>query len=77
MKQNTTLKIVGTVALVGTLAVVGVLNTNMPGKDASTFLASQGDANAPQLTAAFTDYISRFHKSYLTADEFKARLSIF
>lgn len=48
MKNNKTLKVVGSIALVGTLAAVAVLNSGV--SDHSTFLASKVD---PEVNAAF------------------------
>jgi shikimate kinase len=78
MKTRGTLKIVGTVAMVGTLAALALFNVSMPESTASTFLAAQAnDSNGPSLTAAFNDYVAKYHKSYLTADEYKARYTVF
>lgn len=81
MKTNRTLKIVGTVAVVGTLAALAVLgisqlspSSSSVGNSSSTFLASKVD---PDITLAFNNYITTHRKSYLTHEEFNARLSNF
>ena len=66
-----TLKIVGTVAVVGALAALAVLNsTDLP---MPTFLAVE-DTNSVQ---AFNQYISQYHKSYITKSEYNVRLNNF
>lgn len=77
MKTNRTLKIVGTVALVGTLAALAVLGLTLPSSGSSTgstFLASKID---PEITLAFNNFITSNRKSYLTHEEFNARLANF
>lgn len=73
MKNNRTLKVVGSIALVGTLAAVAVLNINMP-SDSATFFASKVD---PEINTAFNSFISKYERSFLTKEEYKARLSLF
>jgi hypothetical protein len=74
MTNNKTLKIVGSVAVVGTLAAAALLGLGMQDSDASTFLASKVD---PEVTTAFNDFIAKYDRSFLTKEEFRARLSNF
>ena len=71
-QQKGFLKIVGTVAIVGAvaaLACLGLGNTSNNGIS----LASVD----PEVAQAYNNFMSRYSKSYLTKDEYKARLSNF
>lgn len=72
------LKIIGTVAIVGTvaaLACIGLGNNQNNGGFADRMnLVSKVD---PEVEQAFNNYISKFSKSFLTKEEFKARLTNF
>ncbi len=73
--NNRALKIVGTVAVVGTLAAVAVFSTDMEfNGGGSTFLASKVD---PEVLKEFNDFIGRYDRSFLTKEEYRARLSNF
>jgi len=72
MKQNLSLKIIGSVALVGTLAAMALLNQEV--RENSLFLASKVD-NA--VVKAFNEHISKHDKNYLTKEEYRARLAHF
>ncbi len=74
MSNNKTLKVVGSVAIVGTLATIAVFNAGVELGDSSTFLASKVD---PEVTIAFNDYINKYDRSFLTKEEYKARLTNF
>ena len=66
------LKIVGSVALVGTLAALAVLNMSSDIKP-SSFLAVADS----ETVNAFNKFISKHHKSYITRQEYSARLANF
>lgn len=67
------LKIVGTIAIVGALAALAILNYSVD-SPYSTFLARKED---DKVLLAFHKFIAKYHKSYLTRAEFKARFSNF
>ena len=73
-KGKTLLKIVGTVAIVGTLAALACLGLGGFQNKNSVNLASTVD---PEVQQAYTDFMSRYSKSYLTKEEYNARLSNF
>ncbi len=76
MRKTTTLILVGTFALsavVGTLfALLGSNSTN-----SSSMRLLAGDDISPEVEKEFNKFASKHHKSYLTKEEYKARLSAF
>lgn len=72
--NNKALKIVGSIAVVGTLAAVAVFSADGDITGGSTFLASKVD---PEVVKEFNDFIGRYDRSFLTKEEYKARLSNF
>jgi uncharacterized protein YpmS len=67
-------------ALVGSVAAIMALLLSSPSSEsAAVNLASKPNdsGNEPQYQLAFQKFISRYHKNYLTQQEYKARFAIF
>lgn len=66
--------IMGTLAVVGTIASVALLNSQSSGSSTSFY----SEVASTKLNAqAFQSFISTHHKSYITKQEFLARLEIY
>lgn len=72
-KKKNTLKVIGTICVAGALAAVAMVNTvEMP---SSTYFKQ--DLTSGDEIIAFNKFISKHHKSYITRQEYQARLSNF
>lgn len=75
MRKTTTLIVVGTVALSAIVGALFALMGQNISQSRSRLLAE--DSIAPEIEQEFNKFASKHHKSYLTKDEYRARLSAF
>lgn len=75
MKNQRTLKIIGTVAVVGAIAALATINiyNNSAHAGSSSFLADSDDETEKD----FQNYLSKNNKNYLTKEEYNTRYRIF
>lgn len=66
-------KVLATVAVAGAVATFALLNVNGP-VAATNFLQANEISDAER---AFIDFISKYHRTYGTKEEYNYRLSVF